>query len=280
MAKRINTILPSLTFEESLEITKIYSIAGKIDNNESLVISRPFRNPHHTSSITSLIGGGKIPKPGEISLAHYGVLFLDELTEFNKNILEVLRTPLEDKSVTISRINATVTYPCNFIFIASMNPCDCGYYGSEERKCTCSEKLIKKYMKKISGPLLDRIDIQVHVDNISYQKLEGKDKIETSKQIRQRVDNARKIQYNRYKKYGIFSNSELTPKLIEKFCVIDDNSKIILQNSFEKIGLSARAYGKILKVARTIADLENENKILNRHVAEAIQYRILDRNRG
>lgn len=277
MARRIPSILPDLTFEEALEITKIHSIAGTLSNSTPILITRPFRSPHHTISATSLVGGGKIPKPGEISLAHFGVLFLDELPEFNKSTLEVLRGPLEDKTVTISRINASLTYPCNFMFVASMNPCPCGFYGSNEKECTCSPQIISRYMNKISGPLLDRIDIQVEVTKVSYQKLDSNIKIETSSQIRKRVNLARKIQIKRYSPYGIYSNSELTPNLIEKYCKLDTSSKIILQKSFEKLGLSARAYHRILKVSRTIADLDGKEQIEANHVAEAIQYRNLDR---
>lgn len=277
IAKRIPTILPDLSFEESLEVTKIHSIAGNLPKNIPIITTRPFRAPHHTVSGTSLVGGGRIPKPGEISLAHFGVLFLDELPEFNKKTLEVLRGPLEDGKVTISRVNATLSYPCNFMLIASMNPCSCGYYGSKDRECTCSQDSITKYMGKISGPLLDRIDIQIEVTPIKYQKLDSDEKVETSEEIRKRVNNARKIQRERYKENGIFSNAELTPSLIEKYCKIDEESRKILKSSFEKLGLSARAYGRILKVARTIADLDEKEEIKVEHIAEAIQYRNLDR---
>lgn len=219
----------------------------------------------------------KIQNHGEISLAHYGVLFLDELTEFNKNVLEVLRGPLEDKVVTISRLNMAITYPCNFIFIASMNPCPCGYYGSRDKQCNCRPEQIKRYINKISGPLLDRIDLHIEVENVKYEKLESDKIIENSEEIRKRVNNARLMQINRYKKYSIFSNSELTPKLVEKYCKLDVASKRILENAFEKLGLSARAYGRILKVARTIADLDKSENIKINHLAEAIQYRSLDR---
>lgn len=277
MAKRIPTILPDLSFEESLEITKIHSIAGNLPKEAPIITTRPFRFPHHTVSGTSLVGGGRIPKPGEISLAHFGVLFLDELPEFNKKTLEVLRGPLEDGKVTISRVNATLEYPCNFMLIASMNPCSCGYYGSHDRECTCSPESIAKYMGKISGPLLDRIDIQIEVTPIKYQKLDSDEKPETSQKIRQRVNKARKIQQERYKSSGIYSNSELTPGLIEKYCQIDKESRKILKDSFEKLGLSARAHERILKVARTIADLDDQENIQVEHIAEAIQYRNLDR---
>lgn len=277
MAKRIPTILPDLSFEESLEITKIHSVAGVLPSNMPIITTRPFRAPHHTLSSVSLVGGGKIPKPGEISLAHYGVLFLDELPEFNKQTLEVLRGPLEDGNITISRVNATLTYPSNFMLIASMNPCPCGYYGSKEKECTCSEQAITRYMGKISGPLLDRIDIHIEVTPVKYQKLDSEEKTETSEEIRKRVNIARKIQLERYKEYNIFSNAELTPKLIEKYCKLDKKGKQILQNAFDRLGLSARAYGRILKVARTIADLDGKEKIDVNHLAEAIQYRSLDR---
>ena len=214
---------------------------------------------------------------GEISLAHYGVLFLDELTEFNKNVLETLRGPLEDKKVTISRTNSVITYPCNFIFIASMNPCPCGYYGSNVKKCTCKPEQIKRYISKISGPLLDRIDLHIEVENVEYTKLENQVKLETSDKIRGRVNKARNRQIERYKKYKIYSNAELTPSLIEKHCKIDDKSKELLEKAFKNLGLSARGYNKILKIARTIADLEEKEKIEISHIAEAIQYRNLDR---
>lgn len=277
MAKRIPTILPNLSFEEALEITKIHSVAGILPSDIPIITTRPFRAPHHTVSSVSLVGGGKIPKPGEISLAHYGVLFLDELPEFNKSTLEVMRGPLEDRNITISRVNATLTYPSNFMLIASMNPCPCGYYGSEEKECTCTEQSITRYMSKISGPLLDRIDIHIEVTPVKYQKLDSEEKVETSEEIRKRVNKARKIQFERYKKYNIYSNAELTPKLIDKYCKLDKKGKEILQRSFDKLGLSARAYGRILKVARTIADLDGKENINVNHLAEAIQYRSLDR---
>lgn len=277
IAKRIPTILPNLSFEEALEITKIHSVAGVLPKDIPIITNRPFRVPHHTISPKSLIGGGLIPKPGEISLSHYGVLFLDELPEFNRSTLEVLRGPLEDGIVSISRVNSSFTYPCKFMFVASMNPCPCGYYGSKEKECTCTEQAISKYMGKISGPLLDRIDIQIEVTGVKYQKLESNNKIESSKDIQKRVNVARQIQRERYKDEKIYSNSELTPKLIEKYCQIDEESKKILQTAFEKLGFSARAYGRILKVARTIADLAGSTQINKSHIAEAIQYRSLDK---
>ncbi len=277
LARRLPSILPELSFNEALEITKIYSIVGLTSKETPLILKRPFRSPHHTITSVSLVGGGKNPKPGEISLAHYGVLFLDELPEFNKNTLEVLRGPLEDRIVTISRLNASITYPCNFMLIASMNPCPCGYYGSNDKECCCKPDQIKKYRNKISGPLLDRIDLHIEVNGVKYEKLQSTKKEETSETIRKRVNKARKIQITRYKKYNIYSNSELSPSLIEKFCKLNSECKKILEISFEKLGLSARAYSRILKVARTIADLEESKEIKQKHLAEAIQYRSLDR---
>ena len=278
LARRLPSILPDITFEESLEITKIHSICGLLSENNPIVQNRPFRSPHHTITNVSLIGGGRIPKPGEISLAHNGVLFLDELTEFNKSVIEVLRGPLEDKYVTISRLNCSIVYPCKFMFIASMNPCPCGYYGSSHRECTCQENQIKKYINKISGPLLDRIDIHIEVQGVKYKSLDNQNTFsESSFEIRKRVNAARNIQIKRYQRYGILSNSELTPNLLEKYCNLDSNCKKILESAFEKLGLSARAYSRILKVARTIADLEGSPQITISHISEAIQYRSLDR---
>ena len=276
MARRIPTILPKLSFEEALEVTKIHSVAGNISENSPLIINRPFRFPHHTISKTSLVGGGAIPKPGEISFAHYGVLFLDELPEFEKSTLEVLRGPLEDGKITISRVNATLTYPSKFMLVASMNPCPCGYYGSD-KECSCSNQAINKYLGKISGPLLDRIDIQVEVSSVKYKNFNSNTQEETSEQIRKRVEETRRIQLERYKECGIYSNSELTPKLIEKYCKLDEKSKIILEKAFNKLGLSARAYARILKVARTIADMDKSENIQSSHLLEAIQYRSLDK---
>ncbi len=277
IAKRIPTILPDLTFNEALEITKIHSISEILPKEKPIVTNRPFRAPHHTISFTSLVGGGINPRPGEISLAHYGVLFLDELPEYNKKTLEVLREPLEDKSITISRINASLTYPCNFMLVASMNPCPCGFYGSKEKECTCLPDAITRYINKISGPLLDRIDIQIEVNQVNYNKIKEEKATESSKEIKNRVNKARKIQQERYKEYGIYSNSELTPKLINKYCKIDNKTSKILEDAFNKLGFSARAYNRILKVARTIADLDEKENIELQHVAEAIQYRNLDK---
>ena len=276
LAQRLPTILPDLSFEESLEITKIHSISGTL-KNKSLILQRPFRAPHHTISPASLIGGGKIPKPGEISLAHYGVLFLDELPEFHKSTLEVLRGPLEDGKVTIGRVNATLTYPSQFILVASMNPCPCGYLGSTEKECICTQEQINRYIGKISGPLLDRIDINVSVNSVKYSDLDSIEKSENSSKIKFRVNSARELQRKRYKEFSIFSNSELTPNLIQKFCKLDNNAKKILQDAFKKMGLSARGYGRLLKVSRTIADLDSSEIIQTKHIAEAIQYRKLDK---
>lgn len=277
MARRIPSILPNLSFEEALETTKIHSVAGVLSKNTPLITVRPYRAPHHTISPVSLVGGGKTPKPGEISLAHNGVLFLDELPEFNKSTLEVLRVPLEDRVVTISRINATLSYPCNFMLVASMNPCPCGFYGSKEKECTCSPQAIQKYMGRISGPLLDRIDIQVEVTPVKYEKLQGNEIIETSAKIKERVNKARKIQQKRYENLEIHSNSQLTPTLIEKYCKLGEKEKQILKKAFDTLGLSARAHDRILKVARTIADLDGKENIEISHISEAIQYRNLDK---
>ncbi len=277
LSKRMPSILPNLTFEEALEITKIYSVGG-ILKEASLVSERPFRSPHHTISEIGLIGGGRIPKPGEISLAHLGILFLDELLEFNKNTLEVLRGPMEDRVVNISRVGINVSYPCNFMMVASMNPCPCGYYGSKIKECTCSQSQREKYKSKLSGPMLDRFDIHIQVHPVNYEEMAGK-VCESSKEIQKRVNKAKEIQLKRYKEYSIYSNAELTPKLIEEFCKLDKKTEDILNNSFKALDLSARAYYKILKVARTIADLEEKENIEEDHILEAIQYRSLDKDR-
>lgn len=276
LAKRLLTILPDLTVDEIMEITKIHSVSGEL-KKDGLVSKRPFRTPHHTVPIATIVGGGKIPIPGEISLAHNGVLFFDELTEFNKTVLEALREPLEEKKITINRLSGNYKFPCNFMFVASMNPCPCGYYGDSEKTCKCTDFEIHKYLKKISGPLIDRIDILIEIKRPKIEKINSKAKSEDSKEIKKRVNNARKIQLDRYKEFGIYTNSELTTKLIYDFCKLDDKSTILLNEAFTKLKLSVRGYEKILKVARTIADLESSKNIKINHIAEAIQYRNLDK---
>ena len=277
IAKRLPTILPDLTFEEALEITKIHSIAGTLPSNTALITERPFRNPHHSISAAGLAGGGTVPKPGEVSLAHNGVLFLDELPEFKRDALEVLRQPLEDGAVTISRVNGTLTYPCSTMFASSMNPCKCGYYGDPHRDCTCTPPQISNYIGKISGPLLDRIDIHVEVPAVKYADLDSPAPGETSAQIRRRVNAARSVQLERYKHEGIFSNAQLSSASVRKYCILGAQEKALLRAAFDNLGLSARANDRILKVARTIADLESSEHISTAHIAEAIQYRSLDR---
>lgn len=276
MAKRLPSILPDLTFEESMEITKIYSVSGLLKDKSSLVKTRPFRSPHHTISNSAMVGGGRIPKPGEVSLSHNGVLFLDELPEFNRNVLEELRQPLEDRQVTISRVNGTMTFPANMMVVASMNPCPCGYYGYSS-KCVCSETKISKYLGKISGPLLDRLDIQVEASAVNYDDLNIEIKAESSENIKKRVVEAQKIQRERYKNEKIYFNSALSAAQIEKYCRLGKLENEIIKNAFERLNLSARAYHKILKIARTIADLSGKENIEAAHIAEAIQLRDLDR---
>ena len=278
LSQRLPTILPELTFNEALEITKIQSVAGVLPEDVSLVTTRPFRSPHHKASLVSLLGGGQNPKPGEISLAHYGVLFFDELPEFSRGALESLRGPLEDRKITISRTNSTITYPCNFIFVGSMNPCPCGYLHDKKKTCVCTPTQIANYKNKISGPILDRIDLHVQVERVEYKKLQSEEKMETSESIRERVNRARVIQLERYKKENIISNSELSSVQIKKFCKLDGETKKFLENAFNVFGYSARTYSRILKIARTIADLEGTENIELPHVAEAIQYRTLDRS--
>lgn len=277
LARRLPTILPSMTFEEGLEVTKIHSIAGILPPGVSLITSRPFRSPHHTISDTSLVGGGTVPKPGEISLAHYGVLFLDELPEFGKKSLEVLRQPLEDGMITISRINATLTYPAKSMLICAANPCKCGHYLDPTGQCTCTPKQIQQYLGRLSGPLLDRMDIHIEVASVKYRELDGGSIGEPSSLIRERVENARRIQLDRYKGMHIYSNSQLQPSMLNRFCKLDEKCREILRNAFEKLGMSARAHSRILKVARTIADMDRSEEVRPVHLAEAIQYRSLDR---
>lgn len=277
LAQRMPSILPDLTFDEALEVTKIHSIAGLLTTDEPLITHRPFRNPHHTISASGLSGGGSTPRPGELSLAHNGILFLDELPEFHRDSLEILRQPLEDGKVTITRVKATLTYPCNIMLIASMNPCKCGYFGDSRHQCTCTPLQVNKYRSKISGPLLDRIDIQVEVSNVDYKDLSSTEKSETSAEIKKRVNRTRKIQLERYKGLNIYSNSQLDAGMLQKFCPLGEEENAILKAAFDNLGLSARAHSRILKVARTIADLEQSERITVAHIAEAIQYRSLDR---
>ena len=273
LARRLNSILPEMTLEEALEVTKIYSISGMLKKNSGLVTKRPFRSPHHTSSMTALIGGGSVPRPGEVTLAHNGVLFLDELPEFSKKTLEVLREPLEDRKITISRVHATLTFPSDFILIAAANPCPCGNFLDEEQECTCSAGEIRQYNRKISGPLLDRIDIHIQVPRVKYDELASKKRAESSAQIRQRVVAAREIQLQRFRKYGIFCNAQMNHALLQKLCVLDEQAQAMLALAFKQKNLSARAYDRIVKVARTIADLAGAKNIEAAHVAEAIQLR-------
>lgn len=277
LAQRMPSILPDLSFDEALEVTKIHSIAGLLPKDQPLILNRPFRSPHHTISSAGLSGGGSTPKPGELSPAHNGILFLDELPEFRRDSLEVLRQPLEDGNVTISRVNATLTYPCNIMLIASMNPCKCGYFGDSRRQCTCTPTQVNRYRSRISGPLLDRIDIQVEVSNVDYDDLSSTENSETSAEIKKRVNKTRKLQLERYKDYNIYSNSQLDAGMLKKFCPLGEEENAILRAAFDNLGLSARAHSRILKVARTIADLENSENIKSEHIAEAIQYRSLDR---
>ena len=278
MAKRLPSILPPLSLAESLETTQIHSVAGKLPAGTSLISQRPFRSPHHTVSQVAMTGGGSRALPGEVSMAHNGVLFLDELPEFNKSTLEVLRQPLEDRNITISRAKYTVEYPCSLMFVASMNPCPCGYYGDPTHHCVCTPGQIQRYMNKISGPLLDRIDIHCEISNLSFSEISTMEAGEPSEQIRERVIKARQIQENRYKDFkGIHCNAQMTERMIHQYAEPDVASLDMLRMAMERLKLSARAYNRILKVARTIADLDNSEKVLSQHIAEAIGYRNLDR---
>jgi magnesium chelatase family protein len=278
LAKRMSGILPPLSLQEALETTKIHSVAGKMTANDTLITSRPFRSPHHTISDVALVGGGGNPQPGEISLAHNGVLFLDELPEFKRSVLEVMRQPLEDRVVTISRAKSTVDYPASFMLISSMNPCPCGYYNHPEKDCMCPPGMVQKYLNKISGPLLDRIDLHVEVTPVSFTELSSKEKGESSNDIRKRVIESRDIQEKRYiEDEMVHSNAQMSSKQLQKFCNLDKESREMLKMAMEKLNLSARAYDRILKVSRTIADLSNSENIVSQHIAEAIQYRSLDR---
>lgn len=278
LAKRLPTILPPFTLQESLETTKIHSVAGKITGDTSLMVQRPFRSPHHTISNVAMVGGGSYPQPGEISLAHNGVLYLDELPEFNRNVLEVMRQPLEDRKITISRTRSTVEYPAGFMLVASMNPCPCGYYNHPDRPCVCTPGAVQKYMNRISGPLLDRIDIQVEIVPVPFEKISASAAAESSASVRERVIRAREVQEARFREYdGIYCNAQMEPKQLHRFAVPDATGLALLKNAMSRLNLSARAYDRILKVSRTIADLAGSPEIAPDHLAEAINYRNLDR---
>jgi magnesium chelatase family protein len=279
LAKRIPTILPPMSLEEAIETTRIHSVAGLLDDARGLVGTRPFRSPHHTISDAGLIGGGAVPRPGEVSLGHHGVLFLDELPEFQRNVLEVMRQPLEDGAVTIARAATSVTFPARFMLAAAMNPCPCGFFGDPTRECHCSPPQIQRYVSKISGPLLDRIDIHIEVPAVKYKELRGGGAVsEDSAAVRERVMRARALQLERFAgEKKLFSNAQMPPKFIRKFCALCDDGEKMLENAITRLGLSARAHDRILKVARTIADLDASPGLATRHLAEAIQYRTLDR---
>jgi len=278
LAKRLPTILPPLSLAEALETTKIHSVAGKLPEHATLVSKRPFRTPHHTISDVALVGGGSIPQPGEISLSHNGVLFLDELPEFKRSVLEVLRQPMEERRVTISRAKTAVDFPANFMLIASMNPCPCGFYNHPDKKCTCPAGAVQKYLNKISGPLLDRIDLHVEVTPVAFNELSNQRAVEPSACIRERVIRARLIQEQRFNLFeGTHANAQMSSKLLKQICVLDNGCQTLIRNAMEKLNLSARAYDRILKVSRTIADLADSQQIAAEHLAEAIQYRSLDR---
>lgn len=277
LSKRLPTILPKMTFDEALETTKVHSVAGLLKTGQSLLATRTFRAPHHTISDVALIGGGQVPKPGEVSLAHNGVLFLDELPEFKRNVLEVLRQPLENDEVTVSRAVASITYPAHFMLVAAMNPCPCGYLGDSRHQCTCTTGQIHRYRTKVSGPLLDRIDIHIEVPAVAYKELSTDYSGEKSAGIMQRVMSARNIQLERFKNDKIYSNGQMKTRHIKKYCKLKPEAQSLLENAMQKLGLSARAYARILKLSRTIADLESSEDIHSHHISEAIQYRTLDR---
>lgn len=278
LAKRLPTILPPLTLHEALETTKIHSVAGKIDSNTSLLYQRPFRSPHHTISDVALVGGGTFPQPGEISLAHNGVLFLDELPEFKRTVLEVMRQPLEDRKISISRAKSAIDYPASFMLVSSMNPCPCGYYNHPEKECVCAPGVVQKYLSRISGPLLDRIDIHIEIVPVPFEKLAEKELSENSNAVRERVMKARKIQEERFKNTnGVHCNAQMSSKLQREYATPDKAGSELLKNAMQRLNLSARAYDRILKVSRTIADLDESDVILSHHIAEAINYRNLDR---
>lgn len=277
LAKRLPTILPEMTFDESIETTKIHSIAGILDSKNPFVKTRPFRSPHHTVSVAGLTGGGSVPRPGEISLAHNGVLFLDELPEFRRDVMEAMRQPLEDGKVTISRVAGSLTYPSSVMLVAAMNPCPCGFFGHPTKQCICSQNAVRKYLNRISGPMLDRIDLHVEVPPVNYGELSSASKEETSAEIRERVNRARKIQTERYKGTSVTCNARLTPSMLKKYCVLDSAASEYLRLSFDRLGMSARAYDRILKVARTVADLSGSEIIKKEHIFSAISFRTLDR---
>ena len=276
LARAFPTILPDMTFDEALEVTKIHSISGTLDKSVGILTERPFRTPHHTATTVALTGGGRNAKPGEISLAHNGVLFLDEMPEYPRQTIEALRQSLEDGTITVSRNAQTVEYPANFVLIASMNPCPCGNYGSTQKQCKCSPNQIHKYLSKLSGPLMDRIDMYIEVDGVTYSDISGEIKEESSLDIKKRVDKARERQTKRYEGQKIYSNSKMTNNMIKKYCKLDKESNDILQLAFDNLKLTARAYNRILKVARTIADLDESEDIKQEHIFEAINYRSLD----
>lgn len=277
LAKCVPTIMPDMSFEEAVEVTKIHSVSGILDPSVGIVTTRPFRTPHHTTTVPTLVGGGAKATPGEVSLAHNGVLFLDEMPEYSRRALETLRQPLEDRRVTVARVARSVEYPSNFMLIASMNPCPCGNYGSRTQVCRCTPAQIHTYVSKLSGPLLDRIDLQVEVDNVVYEELRGRDKAETSAEVKARINCARALQAKRFAEDGISTNAEMESKQIEKYCSLDSDGERLLQKAFDRLNLSARGTTRILKVARTIADLDGSENVLGKHIAEAIQYRSLDR---
>lgn len=279
LAKRLPSILPAMTFDEAMTTTKIHSIAGMLPSDQSLICQRPFRSPHHTLSPVSLSGGGRTPMPGEVSLAHNGVLFLDEFPEFSKSSTEILRQPMEDKEITITRASGRLTYPCSFMLVCAMNPCKCGYYGHPTKKCTCKPRDISNYLSKISGPLLDRIDIQIEVSSLTYDEMSDKMPAESSAEIRERVNKARKIALERFRDdgFGANSNAEMSPSAIRRYCPLDSAGDRILRAAFDRLGMSARAHDRILRLARTIADLADSEYIKAEHIAEAIQLRTLDR---
>lgn len=277
LSKRFPSILPPMTFEEALQTTKIHSVAGLLKDGQALLARRPFRSPHHTISDVALIGGGQTPKPGEVSLAHHGILFLDELPEFKRNVLEVLRQPIENGMVTVSRAVASVTYPAQFVLCAAMNPCPCGYYSDSRHQCTCTPNMINRYRSKVSGPLMDRIDIHVDVPSVPFKELSGEYSGEKSEKIRHRVTEARERQIKRFKDDKIFANGHMKTRHIKKYCKLGEDAHSLLDTAIQRLGLSARAYTRILKVSRTIADLDGADNIASHHISEAIQYRTLDR---